>query len=511
MNKKLMVGAIFGSLGLVILALITYAVLAATDLLNQQNRKISISLIAFLVISFILFIVSVTVVHLVTIYKNWNSIQDNQSTVSAGKAIGFLFIPFFNYYWIFKVWGGFPKAYNEFIDRNNLSTPKIGSIKTFVLVPLWIIVSPLVSLLFLVISKFLMSSVVYYTETNNSPILMSLLIFLPWFFMIFPYLMQPFIIAAATAESCDAVNNINLAKQLHSTKNLQIQAAFIPLNKRFLHPILIIGISSIFLLFIILGSGLLLFTSFNRSTSENNKKININRNSNISINLANHSQPYTDPKPERKADLQMSAEDFYKEALDYKKPKSEVAKYNGKVIELSGRVYNFRDFDGLNIFLRSSGNSSPVGLELGTGEAEKLKEISNNERLKAKCDIIDDYSIKLKNCLILERKAPVLPNEPADFTLTAKQYYDEIENTNLSYEKRKKNQEKYFGKVLEISGVVTEISGKKNFFTLGNLIFFTCRTNEKFMSQFDQLKDGQQATFKATHDGISLTDCIVKP
>jgi hypothetical protein len=45
------------------------------------------------------------VVWLVLLHKAWASIQDGQTSVSPGKAVGFLFIPFYNFYWIFRaVW-----------------------------------------------------------------------------------------------------------------------------------------------------------------------------------------------------------------------------------------------------------------------------------------------------------------------------------------------------------------------------------------------------------------------
>src|SRR5215472_4189380 len=42
---------------------------------------------------------------LVLIYQMWQSIQDGHARTTPGKAVGFLFIPFFNLYWMFQaVW-----------------------------------------------------------------------------------------------------------------------------------------------------------------------------------------------------------------------------------------------------------------------------------------------------------------------------------------------------------------------------------------------------------------------
>lgn len=53
------------------------------------------------------------VVFLVFIYKIWASIQDGKARTSAGKATGFLLIPFFHIYWLFQVIWGFARDYNK--------------------------------------------------------------------------------------------------------------------------------------------------------------------------------------------------------------------------------------------------------------------------------------------------------------------------------------------------------------------------------------------------------------
>ena len=56
----------------------------------------------------------------------WESIQDGHARTSAGKAIGFLFIPFFNLYWIFQVLWGFSKDYNAYVERHALDAKKLS-------------------------------------------------------------------------------------------------------------------------------------------------------------------------------------------------------------------------------------------------------------------------------------------------------------------------------------------------------------------------------------------------
>lgn len=65
------------------------------------------------------------VVSLVMWYKAWKAIQDGHARTTPGKAVGFLFIPFYNLYWIFQAIWGFAKDYNSYITRHEISTPKL--------------------------------------------------------------------------------------------------------------------------------------------------------------------------------------------------------------------------------------------------------------------------------------------------------------------------------------------------------------------------------------------------
>ena len=67
-----------------------------------------------------------TVVICIFIYRAWKSIQDGHARTSAGKALGFLFIPIFNYYWIFKAVWGFAIDFNKYVHRHNVnSVPRL--------------------------------------------------------------------------------------------------------------------------------------------------------------------------------------------------------------------------------------------------------------------------------------------------------------------------------------------------------------------------------------------------
>src|SRR5262249_4663108 len=52
--------------------------------------------------------------------KAWNQIQDGHAQTSAGQAVGFLFIPFFNLYWIFVALYGLAVDMHRYVVRRRL-------------------------------------------------------------------------------------------------------------------------------------------------------------------------------------------------------------------------------------------------------------------------------------------------------------------------------------------------------------------------------------------------------
>jgi hypothetical protein len=59
------------------------------------------------------------------LYRAWSAIQDGNASTTPEKAVGFIFIPFYNFYWVFKAWYGFAGDYNRYIERHALNTPKL--------------------------------------------------------------------------------------------------------------------------------------------------------------------------------------------------------------------------------------------------------------------------------------------------------------------------------------------------------------------------------------------------
>jgi len=65
------------------------------------------------------------IVALVFIYKIWDAIADQYARTTPAKAVGFLFIPFFQLYWVFQAIWGFAKDCNAYIDRNAINVFKL--------------------------------------------------------------------------------------------------------------------------------------------------------------------------------------------------------------------------------------------------------------------------------------------------------------------------------------------------------------------------------------------------
>lgn len=61
----------------------------------------------------------------ILLYRAWEAIDDGNARTTPGKAVGLLFIPFFNFYWIFVAWYGFAQDYNRYIERHGVSARKL--------------------------------------------------------------------------------------------------------------------------------------------------------------------------------------------------------------------------------------------------------------------------------------------------------------------------------------------------------------------------------------------------
>jgi len=61
----------------------------------------------------------------ILLYKAWQAIQDGQPRTTPGRAVGFLFIPFFNLYWMFVAYWGYAKDFNLYVQSKGLNPSQL--------------------------------------------------------------------------------------------------------------------------------------------------------------------------------------------------------------------------------------------------------------------------------------------------------------------------------------------------------------------------------------------------
>jgi hypothetical protein len=100
-----------------------FALLTNLGLVNY-NSPLQAILTMVLCVTYMPFIAS-KVLHYILVYKFWKNIQDGFASTTPGKAVGYLFIPFYNFYWFFRAYWGLAKDSNRFIDRHFSDKPEI--------------------------------------------------------------------------------------------------------------------------------------------------------------------------------------------------------------------------------------------------------------------------------------------------------------------------------------------------------------------------------------------------
>jgi len=69
-------------------------------------------------------IIAGVVFYVMLLYKLWCTVQDGRAESTPGKAIGFMFIPFFNLYWQFVAIWGLSKDLNRYAREHNVAAPQ---------------------------------------------------------------------------------------------------------------------------------------------------------------------------------------------------------------------------------------------------------------------------------------------------------------------------------------------------------------------------------------------------
>lgn len=108
LSKGFYLGWIIGSFALFFVCFVPgFVILIASG--NSNGALVGAGLACF---SFVPVIVG-TVFHMILVYRMWSAIQGGVARTTPGKAVGFLFIPFFNLYWMFQAYWGWAVDYNR--------------------------------------------------------------------------------------------------------------------------------------------------------------------------------------------------------------------------------------------------------------------------------------------------------------------------------------------------------------------------------------------------------------
>jgi hypothetical protein len=217
MSKRLWCGLYAVSVAFLIATMFLGAILAMLASDEAVGPNVFIGAISALVLGYLQFVLVHTITTLILLFKMWKGLEDGVTPVTAGKAVGFLFIPFFNIYWFFRVWGGYPTEYNKFVERNHLAAPPISS-------------------------GIFMAFVITVALTAV---------------LVLPILILPFVTIFLIARGCDSINNLELSKSASVEHRQLTPADFIgtPENPRSKVPMIALAGVAALLFVVVLGFG----------------------------------------------------------------------------------------------------------------------------------------------------------------------------------------------------------------------------------------------------------------
>src|SRR5438128_808183 len=121
-DKNFYLASIYGGFVTGVALFVAFGVQVFATIKNNPNSPPDISPMAVLMCLLAgASIFYASIMSMVLLYKAWQSIQDGQARTTPGKAVGFMFIPLFNLYWIFQAIYGFAVDYNKYTQRHNIA------------------------------------------------------------------------------------------------------------------------------------------------------------------------------------------------------------------------------------------------------------------------------------------------------------------------------------------------------------------------------------------------------
>jgi len=95
-------------------------------LIGSENYEDSLTAAGvILIIISVIGIICGVILLWIYVYRMWAMIQNEFARATPGKAVGFMFIPFFGFYWAFQAIWGWAIDYNNFVETNSLEAPRM--------------------------------------------------------------------------------------------------------------------------------------------------------------------------------------------------------------------------------------------------------------------------------------------------------------------------------------------------------------------------------------------------
>jgi hypothetical protein len=136
-NKSLYLGWIMGGAlaGLLLLFTGVTAIVILGIRFDINNVIVWILVSVLLVFLGIGLLVINVIYSCMLLYKAWQAIQGGQARTTPEKAVGFIFIPFYNFYWYFIAYWAFARDYNLYLQQKAIDLPRLPE-KLFLFYPI---------------------------------------------------------------------------------------------------------------------------------------------------------------------------------------------------------------------------------------------------------------------------------------------------------------------------------------------------------------------------------------
>ncbi len=119
LSRSFYAGSLYALFGVAMLSLVTLVAIMSIPATRVPNMRAAGA--TGFTMAALLLLAAGAVIFLAFIHRMWASIQAEGARTTPGKAVGLLFIPIFNIYWAFQVFGGFAADFNGIAARRGLA------------------------------------------------------------------------------------------------------------------------------------------------------------------------------------------------------------------------------------------------------------------------------------------------------------------------------------------------------------------------------------------------------